>query len=98
MAEDATRLHTRGCPFINASAEFPDADGPVRAVVRRHRDWFRETLTALATAAGSPDPGATAAGLVLLRDAMLVGSYLDGGDVAASFRATARTVAGLSAQ
>ncbi len=35
VAEDATRLHTRGCPFINASAEFPDADGPVRAVVRR---------------------------------------------------------------
>lgn len=95
VAEDATRLHTRGCPFINASAEFPDADGPVRSVVRQHRDWFRGTLTALATAAGSPDPAATAAGLVLLRDAMLVGNYLDGQDVAADFRSTARKVAGL---
>lgn len=97
VAEDATRLHTRGCPFINASAEFPDADGPVRAVVRQHREWFRGTLTALATAAGAPDPAATAAGLVLLRDAMLVGNYLDGQDVAADFRSTARTVAGLDA-
>ncbi len=95
VADDATRLHTRGCPFINASAEFPDAAGPVRAVVRRHRDWFRATLTDLAAAAGAPDPAATAASLVLLRDAMLVGNYLDGRDVAADFRATARGVTGL---
>ena len=95
VADDATRLHTRGCPFINASAEFPDADGPVRSVVRRHRDWFRATLTELASAAGVDDPAATAASLVLLRDAMLVGSYLDGADVATDFRATARRVAGL---
>ncbi|GAA4087685.1 TetR/AcrR family transcriptional regulator [Nocardioides kongjuensis] len=96
VADDATRLHTRGCPFINASAEFPDATGPVRTVVRRHRDWFRATLTEVATAAGAPDPAATAASLVLLRDAMLVGGYLDGADVASDFRATARKVAGLA--
>lgn len=96
VADDATRLHTRGCPFINASAEFPDADGPVRRVVRRHRDWFRATLTELATGAGASDPAATAAALVLLRDAMLVGGYLDGKDVAGDFRTTARKVAGLA--
>lgn len=95
VAQDATRLHTRGCPFINASAEFSDADGPVRAVVRAHRDWFRATLTEIARAAEAPDPEATAASLVLLRDAMLVGSYLDGADVADDFRATARRAAGL---
>ncbi|KRB78663.1 hypothetical protein ASE01_05305 [Nocardioides sp. Root190] len=95
VADDATRLHTRGCPFINASAEFPDADGPVRQVVRQHRDWFRATLTAIATGAEVADPAATAAALVLLRDAMLVGSYLDGRDVATDFRTTARQVAGL---
>lgn len=95
VADDATRLHTRGCPFINASAEFPDADGPVRQVVRRHRDWFRATLSEIAAGAGVADPAATAGSLVLLRDAMLVGSYLDGRDVATDFRTTARTVAGL---
>lgn len=95
VAEDATRLHTRGCPFINASAEYPDPDGAVRAVVARHRDWFRATLTELATAADVDDPVGTAASLVLLRDAMLVGAYLDGADVAHDFRRTARAVAGL---
>jgi AcrR family transcriptional regulator len=92
IAVDATRLHTRGCPFINASAEFPDADSPVRAVVRRHRDWFRATLTEVTKAAGVPDPEQAAAALVLLRDAMLVGGYLDGDAVEDAFRATARSV------
>lgn len=90
IAADATRLHTRGCPFINASAEFPDADSPVRAVVRRHRDWFRATLAEVAAAAGVPDPEQAAAALVLLRDAMLVGAYLDGDSVEQTFRAAAQ--------
>ncbi len=96
IAEDAVRYHDRGCPFINASAEYPDAGSEVRAVVRRHRDWFRATLTALTTATQHPDPTGAAASLVLLRDAMLVGVYLDGeAAVGDAFRATARTVAGL---
>jgi len=78
IAADATLLHRRGCPFINASAEFPDPDSAVRQVVRRHRDWFRATLTDVLRGAGQDDPEQRAAALVLLRDAMLVGSYLDG--------------------
>lgn len=98
VADDVSRYHTRGCPFINAAAEFPDAASPVRHIVAAHRTWFRQTLTDLARAAGSPDPGATAAALVLLRDAALVGGYLDGVDVTApAFVATARRVAGLDA-
>ena len=42
------------------------------------------------------DPAQVAAALVLLRDAMLVGGYLDGDGVADTFRATARQVAGLT--
>lgn len=98
IAQDAGLLHTRGCPFINASAEFPDADGPVRQVVRRHRDWFRSTLQTLADGAGLADPAGVAGSLVLLRDAMLVGGYLDHDhvdEVTATFRSTARRVAGL---
>lgn len=95
IAQDATRLHTRGCPFINASAEYPDPDSPVRTVVRRHRDWFRGTLRDVLAAAGHPDPEDAAGALVLLRDAMLVGNYLDGESVAGTFRATARRVAGI---
>lgn len=96
VADDAERYHSRGCPFINASAEYADPDSPVRAVVRRHRDWFRATLLQLTGAAGLPDPEQAAAALVLLRDAALVGVYLDGPDaVGDAFRTTARAVAGL---
>jgi AcrR family transcriptional regulator len=96
VAADATRLHTRGCPFINASAEFPDPDSPVRAVVSSHRTWFRSTLADLARAAGRERPEEVAAQLVLLRDAMLVGAYLDGAGIEDAFRSAARTVAGLT--
>ncbi|RYP86694.1 TetR/AcrR family transcriptional regulator [Nocardioides guangzhouensis] len=96
IAEDARRYHTRGCPFINAAAEYPDAGSEVRAIVRRHRDWFRATLADVLTAAGLPEPGAKADALVLLRDATLVGVYLDdGAEVVESFRRTARRVVGL---
>lgn len=95
IATDAQRYHRRGCPFINAAAEYPDAGGEVRTVIARHRGWFRETLAAVLKAASVPKPTQTAAALVLLRDAALVGVYLDGDSVATAFRRTARQVVGL---
>lgn len=95
IATDATRLHTRGCPFINAAAEYPDRDSAARHVITRHRQWFRNTLTELAAAAGLPHPRLAAAQLVLLRDAMLVGGYLDGDRVEEAFRSAALLVCGL---
>jgi AcrR family transcriptional regulator len=89
---DIAERHTRGCPFINAAAEYPDA-GPVRALIATHRDWFRSTLRDLAAAAGLRHPDEVAGALVLLRDAALVGGYLDGTDrVAPVFAQSARTV------
>jgi AcrR family transcriptional regulator len=96
LADDITRNHTRGCPFINASAEYPDAASPVRQTVAHHRAWFRGTLVELLTAAGAPDPEDAAAQLVLLRDAAMVGGYLDGAKrVGETFVRAARRVAGL---
>ena len=96
IAEDATVHHTRGCPFINASAEFPDPASEVRSVVRRHRDWFRATLESLTEAADVPDATYAANSLVLLRDAMLVGGYLDDDPgVVDTFRRSAHLVVGL---
>ena len=98
IALDITSYHTRGCPFVNAAAEFPDADSAVRRIVTAHRTWLRQSLSELARAAGLPDPEASAAALVLLRDAALVGGYLDGVEVTApAFVVTARQVAGLDA-
>jgi len=97
IADDIERRHTRGCPFINAAAEYPEASSPVRKVVRRHRAWFRDTLSALATDAGLANPGEVAGSLVLLRDAALVGGYLDGPDaVRATFLVSASAVTGLA--
>ena len=95
IADDAQRRHTRGCPFINAAAEFPEVDSPVREVVTSHREWFRSTLRQLAADAGIEDPEAASASLVLLRDAALVGGYLDGADkVGESFLTAASLVLG----
>jgi AcrR family transcriptional regulator len=91
MGIDIEYHHTRGCPFINASAEYPDESSTVREVVDRHRRWFRAELRGVLTEAGITDPDASAASLVLLRDAALVGGYLDG--VAATQAAFTRTVA-----
>lgn len=93
IVADATRYHTRGCPFINAAAEYPDPDSPVRQVVTRHRTWFHDTLAEVAQAAGLSDPDAVASALVLLRDAALVGVHLDGADaVVPAFARTAQQV------
>lgn len=93
IADDIRQRHTRGCPFINAAAEYPDADGAVRQLIDEHREWFRSTLQAVAEAAGLEVPAEVAASLVLLRDAALVGGYLDGEDrVGPAFERTARAV------
>lgn len=92
IQSDIAERHTRGCPFINAAAEYPD-EGPVRTLIADHREWFRDTLRSLAVAAGLTDPDDVAGALVLLRDAALVGGYLDGRDrVAPVFAQAARTV------
>lgn len=67
----------RGCHFINASAEYPDAADPVRVAVADHRAWFQETVTALAERAGHPDPDYAGRVLVLLHDGALSAAELD---------------------
>ncbi|MDM4761569.1 helix-turn-helix domain-containing protein [Galbitalea sp. SE-J8] len=94
LADDVERNHTRGCPFINAAAEYPDAASSVRQSVTRHREWFRSTLEHVLADAGVTDAPEAAAELVLLRDAALVGGYLDGwARVRPAFIAAARRAA-----
>lgn len=57
----------RGCPFVNASVELcRPGDTPARAVVQRHKRWFRGVLAGLADQAGAVDPEAVASQLHLL--------------------------------
>ena len=67
----------RGCPFVNAAAEYPDPEHPVRRAIADHRRWFRELLLGLLRDEGHPDPERTADLLVALKDGILVAADLD---------------------
>lgn len=67
----------RGCPFVNAAAEYPDPAHPVRLAVSEHRRWFHDTLVGLAADAEYPEPAYAADVLVLLHDGALQGGELD---------------------
>lgn len=83
----------RGCPFINAAAEYPDRDSPVRQVVDTHRDWWTSAFERLAAPLGLADAAAAADDLMLLRDGVMVAGYLgDPSKVAASFLRSCQAV------
>ncbi len=67
----------RGCPFLNAAAEYPDPAHHVRQVIDDHREWFFGVLRDFAREAGHADPDHAARTLVLLRDGALHGGNLD---------------------
>ncbi|MDQ0942316.1 TetR/AcrR family transcriptional regulator [Streptomyces sp. V1I1] len=81
LADEVCGAGFRGCPFINAAAEYPDPAHPVRLLITGHRTWFRGAVADLLRAAGHPDPVPAAASLLLLRDGAMVGGYLDGDEV-----------------
>ncbi len=82
----------RGCPFINAAAEYADADHPVRQVVSEHRTWFLAMLAKLVGAVGITDP-AVADELMMLRDGAMVTGYLGTPDrVTAALLSASRAV------
>ncbi|WP_415854577.1 TetR/AcrR family transcriptional regulator [Sinomonas sp. G460-2] len=66
----------RGCPFINAAAEFSDPDDPVRATVDTHRSWTLDQFAAVAAEAEVSDVESTAKQLMILRDGAMVNGYL----------------------
>lgn len=70
----------RGCPFINAAAEYPDSGSPIHEIVSQYRTWFRDLLVRLARQLDIADPEFVADTLVLLRDGAMVGGYLDNPD------------------
>jgi AcrR family transcriptional regulator len=72
----------RGCPFINAAAEYPDPEHPVHRAVLEHRQWLTGTVREAFRAAGHPDPDGAAHRFVMLRDGAMVAGYLDGGTTA----------------
>ena len=66
----------RGCPFINAAAEFPDPASPVHRAVVAHRTWLATTVTRAFRTAGHPDPDEASRRFAMLRDGAMVAGYL----------------------
>ncbi len=72
----------RGCPFINAAAEFP---GPGRVTERidAHRTRVRDLFAGLARSAGAAGPESLADTLTMLYDGAMISAQLDGRPAAA---------------
>ncbi|RRS01549.1 TetR/AcrR family transcriptional regulator [Glycomyces terrestris] len=83
----------RGCPFINAAAEYPDPDTPVRRTVDAHRRWTKSAFASLAAPLGPDRAAEVADDLMLLRDGVMVAGYLDEpARISASFLRSGRAV------
>jgi len=94
IGQEACSAGFRGCPFINAAAEYSDAEHPVRKVVDAHRSWFLRMLNELTSSIGIHDP-AVADELMMLRDGAMVSGYLgDAQNVGASLLSASRAVVG----
>ena len=70
----------RGCPFLNAAAEYPDPTSNVRRAIDARRAWYQQLLQDLLAADGDPSPSVTASLLVALSDGLLESAYLDDAD------------------
>ncbi|AYM42221.1 TetR/AcrR family transcriptional regulator [Mycobacteroides chelonae] len=64
----------RGCLYANAATEFP---GTEWEPVRRHREWFRATVTALLREAGISRPDNLTRQVQLLYDGALTASKIE---------------------
>ncbi|MEU3920228.1 helix-turn-helix domain-containing protein, partial [Streptomyces sp. NPDC029004] len=75
IAEHARERGFRGSPFLNAAAEYPDADHPVRALVTTHRDWNRTLFQDLLARLGHADSESAAGALLMLYDGAMAAGY-----------------------
>lgn len=95
LGEWMERENYRGCGFVNAAVEFPDAGHPVRAVVLEQKRWVRDYLTKLAAEAGAEDPEDLAEGLIILQEGATVANSL--GIATNAARTAKRTAVDLTA-
>jgi AcrR family transcriptional regulator len=79
IAGRATTPGYRGCPFINYTAEFPDASHPGHRVVEENKREMRQRLIGLAKAAGARRPSHLADALFLLIEGAYASSQTLGG-------------------
>ena len=87
-----------GCPFINAGAEFSDAEHPVHRAALAHKQAVRERLRGMAEAAGARAPDVLADQLLLLMDGGYVQARLYGSEPSPARHIAAAAAALIAAQ
>lgn len=84
---------TRGCSFVNAFAELPEAEHPGRQVVVAEKKWLRDLFRDLLAGAGARDPDLLAVQLLSLHEgAIICHAITDEPTAAHSARAAAETL------
>ncbi|MDH0090984.1 TetR/AcrR family transcriptional regulator [Achromobacter mucicolens] len=68
----------RGCAFINAAGEVGDADSPIRAVARRHKERLLAHVQSLVQADGVAQPEECARQLLVLIDGAIAVAMVTG--------------------
>lgn len=82
-----------GCPFLNASLEFPELDHPGHQVALAHKQAVRRRLAALAASAGARQPALLGDQLLVLMDGAFMAVRMYGADnPARHVAAAARTL------
>lgn len=79
LTRDDFAAMRRGCPFINASAEFTGSH-PARVQAREIRQWVTDRLEELLRRIDHRDPRTTAHQLMMVRTGAVVSGSLDGND------------------
>ena len=93
LADFYARGGERGCGFLNAAAELPDAADPARRVVTSEKDWLVALFARLAADAGLKKPARLASQLLLLVDGVGGRILVGGPEAAARAVADARAAA-----
>ena len=92
LADGCASPGFRGCPFINAAAEYPDPQHPARRIGAEQRLWVQSLFRAAAREARWRNADVLADQLTLLYDAALTDSQLDGTAVPAQHARSAARV------
>lgn len=77
IGEDACRPGARGCPFLNATNEFPEPTHPVSLTVTLHRTWFRNTISGLFNQIKRQRSSDAADIFIMLCDGVMASGHLD---------------------
>jgi AcrR family transcriptional regulator len=77
LAEWMATENSRGCGFVNAHAELPDAEHPGRRAIQAQKEWVLTYLRELIEAAHLRNPGRLAESLFILLEGATVAESLD---------------------